>query len=114
MAQTADLTPPIDATLELETIGFDFGLALAATTTIASVQSLTCAVHKGTDASPSSRLIGGTTIVPSKSTGLVAQAVAQNIGNAIAGVTYLLQCVVNTSDGQKLSLWARIACVLPT
>lgn len=117
MAQTADLTPPIDATLEFETIGFDFGLAMAATATITSVQSLTCTVHgggTGTDATPSSRLIGGSTIVPSKATGLASQAVAQQFGNAVAGVKYLLQCVANTSDGQKLSLWARIDCVLPT
>ncbi len=111
MAQAADLTPPIDATVEVETIAFDFGPALNSGVTISSVASLTCTVHTGIDATPSSRLIGTSAIIASKATGAANAAVAQNIGNMLAGVTYLLQCVANTSDGQKLSLWTRIACV---
>jgi hypothetical protein len=114
MAQTADLFPPIDATVEQETIGFDFGPALKAGVTITSVATITCAVHSGTDATPSARLVGGSSIVASQATGAPSAAVAQNIGNMLAGVTYVLQCVVNTSDGQKLSLWSRLPCVAAT
>jgi hypothetical protein len=111
MAQAADLTPPIDATLELLLIGWDFGPALLPTVTITSVITTTCTVHKGIDGAAATRLIGGTTIVPSKATGIASQGVSQFFGLTLPGVVYTLYCQVNTSDGQKPSIWTRFASV---
>ena len=47
MAIANDLYPPIDAAVELETIGFDFGPALNAGVTVTAILSVTCAVHPG-------------------------------------------------------------------
>lgn len=114
MARTNDLTPPIDTTVELLTIGFDFGPVLGVGETIASIASLTCSVYSGTDASPSSRLIGGSSIVASKATGAASSGIAQQVGSMLAGVTYLLQCVVLTTGGNRPSLWTHLSCVQPT
>jgi hypothetical protein len=36
------------------------------------------------------------------------------IGEMVAGVTYLLQCVVLTSDDQHLSVWQHQDCIQPS
>jgi hypothetical protein len=116
MSQAADLTPPIDSTVEQESIGFDFGLILGPGVSISAVVSLTCTVDPGSpvsDATPSIRLIGSSFLIPSNQTTAPAAAVAQMIGSMVAGVIYLLQCVVLTSDGQRLSLWTRMPCISP-
>jgi hypothetical protein len=111
MAQCPDLIPPIDATVELLAIGWDFGsMPLPTGVTITSVISTICTVHTGTDGAASTRLVGGTSIIPSKSSGLASQGVAQMFGLCLPNVTYVLFCQVNTSDGQKPSLWTRFAC----
>jgi hypothetical protein len=116
MAIANDLYPPIDAAVELETIGFDFGPALNAGVTITAILSVTCAVHPGSigsDPAPASRLVGTASIVASKATGAANAAVAAQIGAMVGGVVYTLQCVVQTSDGQKLSCVTHIACQAP-
>lgn len=106
--------PPIDPTVEKENITFDYGPRLDAGVTITSA-TLTCTAINGLDSSASSRLLGSSAIVPSPSTGAAAGAVIQSVGTMIAGVTYQLQCVAQTSDGQALSLRMNLTCAtLPT
>jgi hypothetical protein len=45
--------------------------------------------------------------------GAANAAVAAQIGAMVGGVVYTLQCVVQTSDGQKLSCVTHIACQAP-
>ena len=113
VSQTNELLPPIDSSVEIETVTFDFGLILAPGVTITSVVSLTCQVLSGTDPNPASRLVGGAAIVPSPNTGLANQAVSQLVGTMIGGVTYRLQCVATSSDGQTISLWNHLTCQTP-
>jgi|SRR5581483_3708544 len=109
-----DLDPPI-LTGETRTIGFDFGPILNSGVAIQSnpQPSISCAVHYGADAAASSRLIGNPSIVASKATGAASAAIAQNIGTMLDGVTYVLTCYVNTSDGQVLGIETHIACEAP-
>lgn len=110
--QANDLTP-IDSTVEILTIGFDnFGLASGET--IASIESVTCVAFMRVDDAASTRLIGDPSIVASAKTGAASSAVAQQIGMMVAGVTYRLQCVVLTSQGNKLSVWMHVPCVAPS
>lgn len=112
MSQTNDLTPPIDATVEQETITFDYGRMLAVGVTV-SIVSISCTVVSGSDVTPSSRLLGVPAVVTSPNSGGASQAVSQLVGTMVAGTVYLLQCVVSTSDGQKPSLWTHLACQAP-
>lgn len=59
-----------------------------------------CSVSSGTDPNPSARLSGVPQIFnPTKTTQLI-------IGG-LAGVSYILQAVVQTTQGNTLSLWSR-------
>jgi hypothetical protein len=109
--QSADFDP-IDIA-ETKVLGFDFAPLLRSNDTIASVVGVTCALHSGTDAAPSSRAIGGSTIVTSDSTGAAASGVAQTFGTMQAGASYVLTCVVHTAGGETLDIWARIPCRIP-
>lgn len=60
-------------------------------------------VQTGTDPSPSSHLIGAPLVLPSN-------VVLQGVGNLLPGVTYILQIVANTTQGDSLSLYSRIPC----
>lgn len=113
VSQTNQLLPPIDATVEIETVTFDFGLILVAGVTVTGISSVTCEVVSGTDSNPASRLVGGAAIVASPNSGGANQAVAQLVGTMLGGVTYRLQCVVTSSDGQTISLWNHITCQTP-
>jgi hypothetical protein len=113
MARGNDLTPPIDAGVEFETITFDFGPELTPGTTITAVAGVTCSLHSGTDATPTARIIGAAQIAESPTNGAASTAVLQLVGGMVAGAKYKLQVVVNTSDGQTLSLWTRISCIQP-
>jgi hypothetical protein len=113
MSQARDLSPPMDAAIEQEIVGFDFGPALAAGVTITGVVNLACAVYRGADASPSSRLLGAPQLVASSATGAANSQVNQLFGTMVAGTTYRLQCLVTTSDGQTLSLWTHVASNAP-
>ena len=111
MSRTNDLTPPIDDTVELLTIAFDFGLILIANEIINSVISMAAATYSGIDNTPNNRFIGPPAIITSPKTNAALAAVSQQVGNMIAGVTYRLQCVVHTSLGNQPSLWTQFSCV---
>lgn len=113
MSQTNNLLPPIDETVEVETATFDFGLILAAGVTLTGTPTVTCAVYSGVDSDPASRLSGPAIIVTSPNSAAPSAAVSQLVGAMIAGVTYRLQCVCATSDGQNLSLWTHLSCQAP-
>lgn len=113
MARTNDLGPAIDSSVEQETATFDFGPILAPGVSIAYVVSLTCVAYLGVDAAASSRLLGPSATGPSPATFAPSAAVYQLVGNMLAGVTYRLQCVVKTTDGQTPSAWTHLQCVAP-
>lgn len=113
MAQTNNLIPPIDEIVEEETVTFDYGILLAAGVVLTGAPTLTCDVYSGTDPAPSSRLLGAAAFVASPNSGASNAAVAQLVGTMVAGVTYRLQCVCATSDGQNLSLWNHLSCQAP-
>ena len=107
------LTPPQDAGVEAEIIGFDSGLTLASNETIVHVSGVTCTVDVGTDPSPSSRLSGGNTIMASARTGAANAMVLTLFSGALAGTTYQLQCLAVTSLGQTLSIVTYISGEMP-
>lgn len=116
MSQTNDLTPSIDAVVEQETIGFDYGPLLEDGVKIQSVLQMTVVVEENStanDSDPNSRLLTLPQVIPSKATGAVECGVGVLFGTAIADVTYVIQCVVVTTDNQRLSLWTRFLCMAP-
>jgi hypothetical protein len=113
MSQTNSLSPDIDATVEFETVTFDYGLILTSGATITSA-TVTCSVVSGTDATPGQRVTGSPSNTTSLQTGAANAAVSQLVGGMVAGVTYRLQCVATTSDGQSLSLWTHLTCQAPS
>lgn len=100
---------PIDAA-EQRILGFDFAPQLQTGDTLTGTPVVSCAVHNGTDAAASSRMIGAPSIVPSISSGNASQAVAQKFGTMIAGTVYVLSCVCPTALGETLEIWCRIVC----
>lgn len=120
LSATYDLTPPIDAGVEQLTVTFDFGLIpLAPGVTITRVVSVTCVVSLSApyltpDSAAATRLLSPAIIGPSPKTGNASQAVLQLVGNMVGGCRYLLQCVVDTSDGQQPSVWTHLPCVTPS
>lgn len=126
MAFTKTLTPPIDSTVEEEKITFDFGPELALPTTdingnpvagvtIQEIISTTCTavINAALDSNPSSRIVGSPLLTTSPSTLQPNCAVIVLVGTMIGTVIYLLQCVVLTTDGQRLSLWGYLPCATP-
>lgn len=113
MSRTNDLSPPIDSSVELLTLGFDFGPVFGPGEVIASIISLTCSVYDGTDGNPASRLIGSPSIIPSPRTQVASGAIKYQVGSMLAGVIYRLQCVVLTTASNELSLWTHFACTQP-
>jgi|WetSurMetagenome_2_1015567.scaffolds.fasta_scaffold75363_2 hypothetical protein len=112
MSGSMTLTPPIDASVEVETICFDYGLLLQdGPLTITSVLSMTCTAIAGIDADAATRFVGGSVISSSRETGANSGSVLQQVGNMVAGVTYVLRCVAGISDGQRLSLAGTLSCV---
>jgi hypothetical protein len=103
---TIDPTETINGT-------FDFGPWLATGVSISSVSAVSCTVLSGTDAGASSRLIGSSSLVASPSTAAARAAVLQQWGMMVAGVLYVMEATVVTSDGQTLSLWAHQLCQGP-
>lgn len=113
VAKTNDIGPAIDSVDEQPTVTFDFGPLLAAGASVTSVVAIRCAAYQGVDALASTRLLGPSQLTTSPSTGSGSAAVAQLVGGMVAGVTYRIQCVALTSDGQVLSLWTHLPCVAP-
>ncbi len=117
MPQAQNSLTPMDAVLEERIITFDFGTNLTEDETLTAVLSLTCVVVSGTDATPQSRVLSGSAIVDAAplpyGTGKASAAVSVMVGTMVAGVTYLLQCVAQTSLDQHLELWQHLECVEP-
>jgi hypothetical protein len=113
MSRAPDLCPAIVAGVEQEYVTFDFGPGVAAGVIIDSVVAVNCYSLDGSDMTPMSRVLGSSTIIASPGTGGASQAVYQLFGNMIAGL-YLVQAIVQTSDGQTLSVEARWSCVNAT
>lgn len=113
MSQTNTLQPPIDDAVEVETVTFDYGLMLASGVTLTGDPTVTCVTYEGADPGAASRLIGQAVFIPSPNSGANQTAVAQLVGQMVAGVTYRLQCVCPTTDGQNLSLWTHLSCQAP-
>lgn len=112
--QVAPFSPAYD-TGEILPLTFDYGPALSTGITITSVQAMACVVVRGSDPLASTRLSGSPTIIASPNTGGAAQAVLQLVGGMLGNVTYQLQALVNTSDGQRLSLRSDLPCLpVPT
>lgn len=110
MPQGNDFSP-IDPT-ETVTLTWDFAPLLAAGVTLLAnpVPVTSCALRSGVDPSPSTRLVGGPSVVASPSTGAASQAVQQQVSTMQAGARYFLACLAKTSDSQTINLWAHALC----
>jgi hypothetical protein len=104
---------PIDPTVEKVTVTFNFAPWFAAGVTVTSIASITALVAEDSlaqDPNPQNVVFGSPQIgnVP----GLPANtAVLQQISGCVANVTYVLECLVGTSDNQELNLATQLACV---
>ena len=85
---------------ELINATFDFTNDLGSTETITTA-AVTIRVLKGTDASPSSILVGSPSVVTPAN-----KMIVQPLQNGVEFVDYLLTALVNTSAGRKLVLQA--------
>lgn len=111
--------PAIDPQVERVTATFNFDPWLGIGVTVTSVVSVTASVAQRSltqDAAPQAIISGVPQIgpvppmFPGVPAGLPGRAVLQQIANTQAGVTYLLQCLVLTSDGQELNLATHLPC----
>src|ERR1700730_2513974 len=82
------------------------GETLITTTTPTVSPTVTILVASGSDASPSSRLVGSPTII--------GQFVVQTIATCQPGTTYNIIATVTTSGGQILTTNAHLPCVHQT
>lgn len=110
--------PPIDPTVQYQTLTFDFGKILLANypagTTLSGTPTVTCVVAVGIDATPSARLIFSPYISTAPlpyGSGVANGAVAQQVGNLLPNVTYILQATCGISGSPDVeSLWAELPC----
>ena len=89
MSQNNPLSPDIDATVEFETVTFDYGLILASGAIVITA-TVTCSVVSGTDPTPRARVVGSPSNTTSLQTGAPSAAVSQLVGGMVAGVTLSL------------------------
>ena len=68
---------------------------------IISGATVSFTVQTGVDSNPSSHLVGSVIITP-------PTVVSQRIEDLIGGVTYILQIIATTQQGDTLSLYSRI------
>lgn len=80
---------------ETRALIFDFSSLLATGETISSATT-SCALYTGTDASPSSVIVGSASIL--------AANVTQKVSGLVVGNIYILTCHASTSAGQTLIL----------
>jgi len=88
------LFPPMDPEAFLP-LAFNFS-AFLGSETIASIGYVSAAVHRGTDATPASRLYGSPSIDGPR--------VVQWLRYPVAGCTYKLRALITTSDGREYPL----------
>ena len=92
---------------ETNAYGFDFVNDLnPAINEVIVGSTWSVAVSQGSDASPSSHLIGGQFLSSPTIT-------SQQIGGLVSGVTYIVMATVVTSAGNTLELWSHIPCIAP-
>jgi hypothetical protein len=113
MSRAADLCPPIVAQVEQEYVQFDFAPGLKTGVTILAIVAVNCYSLDNTDQTPMARILSVPEVVDSPSSKLPGQAVVALFGEMIAGL-YLVQAIIQTSDGQTLSVEARWPCVNAT
>jgi hypothetical protein len=113
MSRAPDLCPPIVAQVEQEYVRFDFAPGLQPGVTILAIVAVNCYSLDGSDQTPMARILSTPEIVDSPSSLLPEQAVIALFGDMIAGL-YLVQAIIQTSDGQTLSVEARWPCVNAT
>jgi hypothetical protein len=105
---------PVDPTVERVTITFDFSPWLAPGVTISSISSLVAANAARTinqDPNPQNIIIAGGGAQIGAAPGKPANtAVLQQVTQCQANVTYLLQCLVATSDSQAMNLATHLPC----
>ena len=113
MAEIIALDPPIDAVVEEENVGFDFGQVLDPAVAIVAIAAMNIYVIEGADPTPGMRILGSPLIVASPTTGVTMQCVIQRFGQMLDGVVYGLQCLVTTTDGQTLACDAQLRSRAP-
>lgn len=89
-------------------LAFDFTNYLVSGDSVASVVSWTCAVadiSPAPDDTPSSRLSG------SPSVDATGKIVMQTVVGCLADVIYTMEALVDTVEGERLSLWAYQPCL---
>lgn len=109
----------VDPTVEQVTTTFNFDPWLALGETVTAILSITVTNSKFTlsqDPNPQAIIFGAPQIgpVPPQFPGIPPgtpnRAVLQQVANCQSGVIYLLQCLVMTSNNQKLNLASHLAC----
>ncbi len=93
---------------ESEPFGFDFENRLDDGETISSA-TWTCSVaadSEATDDDPQSHIIGDPT-----NSGTITK---QRVGNLVAGVKYVLQAQIITSESNDKSGWSHVPCIEPS
>lgn len=113
MSRAPDLSPPIVAGVEQENVLFDFAPGMNTGVIVAAIVAVNVYSLTGNDPTPMARLLNTPALAASSSSLLPNQAVVALFGNMIAGL-YLLQAIIQTSDGQVLSTEARWPCVPAT
>lgn len=113
MSRAPDLSPPIVAGVEQEYVTFDFAKGLNPGIIISAIVAVNVYSLTGNDPTPMVRILNTPSLTASPSSLLANQGVVGLFGNMIAGL-YLLQAIIQTSDGQVLSTEARWPCVSAT
>lgn len=106
MRATTDFTP-IAPDEEID-LSINFSSYLASGDSAATVEAWLCTVADNSpvvDPSPSSRLSGP----PS----LANNILVQTVNGCVNGVTYVMEGLVNTTLGERLSIWAYLQCTKP-
>lgn len=93
---------PADAD-ESEPFGFDFIEDFDDGEFITGTPTFTLVVARGTDADPSSHLIGTPVVLNATQTAITIAGLLEN-------VLYTIKCVVVTSFGRTKTLWSHIPC----
>ena len=90
---------------ESQILAFDFVNDLPTGDAINAVQPWNITVMSGIDAAPQTHAIG-----PAFPSGTLSE---QRVAGLLANVTYALEAVISTIQGNTLSLWAAITCLNP-
>lgn len=110
--------PPIDAVTQKQTVAFDFGSILPPGIVLTGTPAVTVTVHDGVDATPQSRVTSGPQVgtqpVLQGGSGITNAAVLVQLGTMFGGVTYLLVCSCNASNGDVMSGWNHVRCLTPS